>query len=126
MYLLQIKIDDCKNASSKLYGLLIELLGKSNCKNPLPIWLSDFQLANEFSEYFLLKVKRISDMFENISGSKSQLIPNFPVLSLTNFAEMNKKEILRIARTVNNLNCANDPFNIGKMRSEITSDPITT
>ena len=42
------------------------LLGKSNGENPLPIRSNDFQLTNEFSEYFLLKVKRISDMFENI------------------------------------------------------------
>ena len=95
------KITDCKNDSSKLYGLLNGLLGKSNCKNLLPIRSIDFQLANDFCEYFLLKVKSISDMFENIPPSKSQLTPDFSVLSLTNFAEMNEDEILCIERTVN-------------------------
>ena len=81
------KIADCKNDSSKLYSLLKGLLGKSNDENPLPNRSSDSQLANEFSEYFLLKVKSFSDMFENIPASKSQHIPDFPVLSFTNFSE---------------------------------------
>ena len=46
--------------------------------------------------------------------------------SLYNFAEMNKEQILRIIRSVNKTNCANDPFNIHKMSSEKNSDPITT
>ena len=102
------------------------LLGKSNGENPLPIRSNDLQLANEFSKYFLLKVKRISDMFESFPPSKSQLIPDFPVLPLMNFAEINKQEILCIVRTVNKTNCANDPFNIRKISSEKISDPITT
>ena len=91
---------DCKNDSSKLYALLNGLLGKSNGENPLPIRSCYFQLANEFNEYFLLEVKRISDMFGNIPPSRSQLIPDFPVLSLTKFAEMNKEEIICIVNTV--------------------------
>ena len=39
---------------------------------------------------------------------------------------MNQKETICIVRTVNKTNCANDPFNIRKMSSEIVSDPITT
>ena len=65
-------------------------------------------------------------MFENIPASKSQLIRDFPVLSFTNFAEMKKEEILCMVRTIKKIYCANDPFNIRKMSSEIISDPITT
>ena len=83
------------------------LLDKSNGRKLLPIRSSDFQLANEFSEYFLLKVKCISDMFENIPLSKSQLNPDFPILSFEIFAQINKEEILCIARTVNKANRAN-------------------
>ena len=101
------------------------LLGKSNGENPLPIRSCDLQLANKFIKYFLLKVKGNSDMFENFPPSKSQLIPDFPVLPFMNFAEMNQKEILCIVRKVHKTNCANDPFNISKMSSEIISDPIT-
>ena len=102
------------------------LLGKSNGKNPLPITSRDPQLTNEFSEYFLLKVKRISDMFENIPPSKSQFIPDFPILSSTIFAEINKEEILCIVRAANETICANDRFHIRKMTSEIISYPIKT
>ena len=102
------------------------LLGKSKGESHLPIRLSDFPLANKFSVYFLLKVKRISDIFEKTPPSKSQLIRDFPILSSTNFAEMSKGEIRRIVRTVNKTNCANDPFNIREISSEIISDPITT
>ena len=99
------KIADCKNDSSKLYGLLNGLLGKSNGENPLPIRSSNFQLANGFSEYFLLKIKRISDVFENIPPSKSQLVPDFPILFLTIFAEINKEEILcMVLHTLNKTN----------------------
>ena len=65
-------------------------------------------------------------MLEIIPPSKSQLIPDFPIFFLTNFAEMIKKEIIFIVRTVNKTNCANDPFNIRKISSEIILDPITT
>ena len=65
-------------------------------------------------------------MFESIPPSKSRLIPDFPVLSFTNFAEMNKEEILCIERTANKTNSANDPYNLRKMSSQIFSDLITT
>ena len=65
-------------------------------------------------------------MFENFPPSKSQLIPDFPVLPLMKFAEMNQEEILCIVRRVNNENCAHDSFNTRKKSSEIISDPITT
>ena len=92
----------------------------------LSIRTRDFQLANELSEHFLLQVKDISDMLEKTPQSKSQLIPEFSSLSLTHLAEIKKEEILCIVRTVNKTNRANDPFNIGKMISEIISDAITT
>ena len=63
------KTADCKIDSSKSHCLINGLLGKSNGENRLPIRSSDFQLANKFSEYFLLKVKHINDMFENIPAS---------------------------------------------------------
>ena len=84
----------------------------------MPIRSSDFQLANEFSEYFLLKFKRITDVFENIL--------DFPVLSFTNFTEMNKEEILCIVRPVYKTNYASDPFKKREMTPEIILDPITT
>ena len=87
---------------------------------------SHFQLANEFSENFLLKVKRICDMFENFPPSKIQLIPDFPILYLTKFTEMNKEEILCIVRPVYKTNYASDPFKKREMTPEIILDPITT
>ena len=50
----------------------------------------------------------------------------FAVRPPTIFAEINQEEIFCIVRRVNETNCANDPFNIRKMSSETTSDPITT
>ena len=84
----------------------------------MPIRSSDFQLPIELSEIFKLNVKRINDMFENSPPSKSQPIPDFPNMSLTNFAEMNKEKFVCI---VNKTNCAKDPFNLRKMSSEIYS-----
>ena len=46
-------------------------------------------------------------MFESIP-------PDFPPLTLTNFAEMNQEDILCIVRTVNEINIANDQFNIAR------------
>ena len=91
-----------------------------------PIRSNDLQLTNEFSKYFLLKVKGFSDMFENFPPSKNQLIPDSPVLPLMIFAEMNQEKIFCILCTVNKTNSANDQFNIRKMSSEIISDSSTT
>ena len=44
------------NDSSKFYDLLNELLGKRKGETPLPMRPSDFQMANKFSECFLLKL----------------------------------------------------------------------
>ena len=101
------------------------LLGKSSSENPLPIRSNDLQLVNEFSKYFLLKVKGFSDIFEIFPPSKSQLIPDFQVMPLMNFAQINQEEILCIVRTVNKTSCTNDSINIRKRSSEINSDPIT-
>ena len=69
------------------------LLGKSNGGNPVPIRSNDLQLAAELSECFLLKVKGISDMFENFPPSRNEHIPDFKVLPLMKLAETNKEEI---------------------------------
>ena len=39
---------------------------------------------------------------------------------------MNQEQIRCVVRTVIKTNCANDPFNIRKMSSELVSNPITT
>ena len=120
------KIEDFRNELSKLYDLLNRILGWSNGESPLPIRSNDLQLANEFSEYFVLKVEGIGDMFENVPLSKSQLTPYFINSPVFNYAKMDQEEILCIIRTVNKTNCANDQFKIRKMSSEIISDSITT
>ena len=58
-------------------------------------------------------------MFQNIPPSKSKLIPDFPVLPLMNFAEMNQEEIICTVRTGNKTYSANDLFNIRELRSGI-------
>ena len=50
-----------------------------------------------------MKIKGISDIFENLHPSKRQLMPDFPVLPLNNFAEINQEEIFCIVCTANKL-----------------------
>ena len=109
------KIDDCKDDSTKLYRVLNSLLGKTAGDKCLPSRTNDMQLANEFSNYFLQKVKNISESFMSVQSSKSQLIPDFPILTLSNFIKLNDDQVLRTLRKISKTNCANDPFNIRKV-----------
>ena len=118
------KIGECTNDSSKLYRVLNKLLGKTNGNIPLPTRTNDFDLANDFSMHFLLKVRRISDLFNAVQPSSSCLIPDYPVLPFSSFMEMDTEQVLCVIRKVNKTNCANDPFNMRKIRFEAISTPI--
>ena len=98
----------------------------SNGQNLLPIISSYLQLSNEFSEYFQLKVKGVSFMFECLLPSKIELIPNFSVQPITCFAELNQEELICIVPTVNETICVNYLFNTRNVSSEIISDSLTT
>ena len=63
------KVENCRDDSSNLYGLLNGLVGKSNGENPLLTRSNELQLANECIRYFLMKVK----------GQKASLFPIFQI-----------------------------------------------
>ena len=102
------------------------LLGKSNDEHPLPNSSSDFHVAKELSEHFLLKFGDFSDIFKNTPPSKSRPNPDIQILPLTIFAEIKQEETFCILRTVNEYNYANGPLNKRKMSYEIISYLITT
>ena len=54
------KVNDCNNDTKKLYAFVNGILGRASA-NPMPKSHSDEQLAEEFVDYFMAKIKKIHD-----------------------------------------------------------------
>ena len=57
------KVKECNNNSGKLYDLVKELTN-TKAKNPLPKASSEEELANQFADYFMNKIKNIREALE--------------------------------------------------------------
>ena len=58
------KINECKQDTKKLYAFVNNIIGRAS-ENPLPNRDSNEQLAEEFAEHFMAKIKKIQDTLEN-------------------------------------------------------------
>ena len=121
------KIENCKNDSKKLYGVLNGLLGKNTKDYVLPQHDSDYALANDFKDFFLSKVMDLKNSFnENSSFSNSSLIPNLPLEQFHKFAKVEKTEILKLLKNMNKTFCNNDPFDIRSFESDKINESLAT
>ena len=62
--ILSEKVCDCGNDTRKLYALVSALTGVSNNVNPLPEYNNHEQLAEDFANHFMTKVKNIRDSMD--------------------------------------------------------------
>ena len=58
------KINECKQDTKKLYAFVNNIIGRES-ENPLPKRESDEQLAEEFADHLMAKIKKIQDALEN-------------------------------------------------------------
>ena len=120
------KIDKCKNDSKKLHDVLNNLLGKNTKDYVLPQHESDFNLAQNFKNFFLSKITRLKNSFDVcISSNNTSLIPTYPLdQQFDTFAEIEKSEILKILKKMNKTFCSNDPFDIRSFDFDQISEPL--
>ena len=58
------KVNRCDQDTKKLYAFVNSIIGRAS-ENPLPKNDSIEQLAEEFAEHFMAKIKKIWDVLEN-------------------------------------------------------------
>ena len=60
------KVTECAGDTKKLYSL-VSYLTRSEIENPMPPGKTDDELAEEFAEFFMQKIKTIRDGLEHHS-----------------------------------------------------------
>ena len=83
---LSTKIKDNHNRTRQLYKIISDLTGQNDI-NPLPESHSDQELAEDFAEFFLQKIKAICEKFNNITPDITE--PS-DVLQLTTFSPVSE------------------------------------
>ena len=58
------KVNDCNSDTKKLYAFVNGIIGRAS-ENPMPKRHCDDQLAEEFADYFMAKIKKICDSLKN-------------------------------------------------------------
>ena len=119
------KIENCKNNSRKLHGVLNGLLGKNTKDYILPQHVSDYSLANDFKDFFLLKVANLKNSFnESLISNNITLIPEFQLERFNIFAAVEIADILKLLKNMNKTFCNNDPFDIRSFEFDQISEPL--
>ena len=60
------KVNDCNDDTKKPYTFVNGIIGRPS-ENPMPKSHSDEQLAEEFTDYFMAKIKKIHDSIQLIN-----------------------------------------------------------
>ena len=118
------KIQSSKGNTRKLYQLTDVLSGRS-CENPLPSATSDENLANEFADFFLNKIKSIRKMFVDIPSFKPEERHGFPAFK--KFAPLTENDIRSIIMDMKTKSCELDslPTNLLKEYISVVLPAIT-
>ena len=100
------KVAACKQDTKKLYTLLNRIVGRT-LENSMPKHDSNDQLAEEFANYFMDKIKKIRDNLEQ----HPKYIPSVrEVESFSNFRPMTKDEVSTIICKMASKSCELDPI----------------
>ena len=109
------KISDCAGDQKKLFKIVDSLLGRAK-PNSLPTASSSFLLADEFNQFFALKISKIRDDLEVLSKNtidvsfdlSSSMVSSSMQLSL--FSSASEKEVESIIKNSSKATCASDPI----------------
>ena len=100
------KVIQCGKDSKQLYSLVNNLLG-TKVENPMPENQTDLELANDFSEFFSSKIKKISESLDHFP----LYIPeerNVP--KLRKLRAMDPEEAMQIVMSMQPKHCDLDPI----------------
>ena len=101
------KIYACNRDTRKLYKLVSELTSSVK-ENPLPLGKSNKDLAEEFVEFFLLKIQR---MYDSLEGFEKLSLQHYHGASkLSSFTPMTELEIVNVMNGMTSKSCEMDPI----------------
>ena len=122
--ILSDKVRGCGNDTRKLYALVNALTGVSNNVNPLPDCNNYEQLAEEFANHFMAKIKNIRDSLDRFPKY------NPPIRHTPKLTQFNRLTVDEVQEMVNNMQakaCDSDaiPAKVFKEIAPLIIDQIT-
>ena len=121
--ILSDKVHNCGNDTRKLYALVNAITGVSNNVNPLPECYSHEQLAEDFADHFMMKIKNIRDSLD--------IFPKYnpPMRHTPKLTQFNSLAVEEVQEMVNNMQakaCDGDPIpaKVFKAISPLTIEQI--
>ena len=102
--------------SKFLYKLTGELCGL-NTENPFPDHASDSELAEEFADFFINKIKNIRDKLQD--KHKMCFKPDTSVPQLLNYEEISSESVRKIIMDMQSKSCESDPINTKLLKKSI-------
>ena len=100
------KVKECNNNSGKLYDLVKELTNIKD-KNPFPKASSDEELANQFADYFMNKIKNIRDELDKYPEYSPS---NRAKGQLNTFTEVTQEQVIYYIKKMPTKGCELDPI----------------
>ena len=101
------KVMQTRGDVKALYQLTNNLTSQTN-ENPLPKEKDDQEMADEFAEFFLQKILKIRELFENIPYIDVMSDPSVPVLRC--FAPMTQDQVKGLILSMKTKSCELDPI----------------
>ena len=102
------KLQDCSTDPKSLYRITNELLHKKQDKS-LPTHANPQDLARDFSEYFIDKIKNISVKFDYVPV-RSDTSPSSEIVALDHFSLISEEELKKLIMSGNSKSCQLDPL----------------
>ena len=100
------KVKECNNNSGKLYDLVKELTN-TKAKNPLPEASSEEELANQFVDYFMNKIKNIREALDKYPEYSPS---NIAKGQLNTFTEVTQDQVIYYMKKMPTKGCKLDPI----------------
>ena len=109
------KIEKCKNDPKMLSRELSNLLGRNSSSCTVPSHSSEADLANEFKEYFIMKVENITSSFPINSSPLPSLNYDLPLKTLNIFKPVTEEMTLEFISQMKKTFCLNDSIDVSKL-----------
>ena len=100
------KVSGCSQDTKKLYSIVNGLIGRT-VENPMPESESDEQLAEDFADYFMEKIKKIWD---SLSGYQKYKLNHKSTPTFSAFKPITKEEAAKLIGKMASKSCELDPL----------------
>ena len=100
------KVNDCNNDTKQSYAFVNGIIGRAS-ENPMPKNHCDEQLAEEFTDHFMAKIKKIHDTLKNYLTYKPV---HQDIKLLKEFQPLTEQEVSKIIGKMASKSCEIDPI----------------